>query len=107
MAKILAFSIVCFSFFAANAQVAVVPVVAEEAEKRTDFVAYFSQPIQLRNWEIHDDTVDAWKRWGLVENYSFGKNRGSIPMIVDLQSLHPYFRDKVLELIRVCEAKGI
>jgi hypothetical protein len=28
-------------------------------------------------------------------------------MIADLESLHPYFRDKVAELIRVCKASGI
>lgn len=53
------------------------------------------------------DTVNGWKEWNRVDNYSFGKNRGSLPMIVDLNSLHPYFRDKVIELIRRCNAKGI
>jgi hypothetical protein len=53
------------------------------------------------------DTTDLWKTWQLVDNFSFGKNRGALPMITDLQSLHPYFRDKVLELIRICRSKGI
>ncbi len=53
------------------------------------------------------DTLDYWKHWTLVDNYSFGKNRGGIPMITDLNALHPYFRDKVIELIHRCEAKGI
>lgn len=49
----------------------------------------------------------AWRSWKTVENHSFGKDRGSIPMIADLQSLHPYFRDKIALLIRNCKAKGI
>lgn len=53
------------------------------------------------------DTADAWQRWHIVENYSFGKNRGSLPMIADLQSLHPFFRDKIIELIAQCKKKGI
>lgn len=77
-----------------------------ESQNRMDIVLYFSQPVPVRHWEI-TDTVEAWKRWELVENYSFGKNRGGIPMIADLQSLHPYFRDKVIELIRICRSKGI
>jgi hypothetical protein len=82
------------------------PLDSREAESRAEFVKYFSQPIPTRHWEIKD-TVEAWKRWDLVENFSFGKDRGSIPMIADLQSLHPYFRDKVLELIRICRSRGI
>jgi hypothetical protein len=57
--------------------------------------------------EIKIDTVDLWKTWNLVENYSFGKNRGSIPMINELGALHPYFRDKIIELIQICRANGI
>ena len=48
-----------------------------------------------------------WKMWSFVQNYEFGSDRGSIPMITDLNSLHPYFRDKVLALIEKCEARGI
>lgn len=53
------------------------------------------------------DTVDGWKKWASVGNHTFGKNRGEIHMIADVNALHPYFRDKVLELIRICKAKGI
>lgn len=53
------------------------------------------------------DTVNGWKKWQTVDNFYFGKNRGSLPMIADLQSLHPYFRDKIIELIQVCKASGI
>ena len=50
---------------------------------------------------------DGWKTWSYVENYEFGSNRGSIPMITDLNSLHPYFRDQVVKLIEKCKARGI
>ncbi len=53
------------------------------------------------------DTIDGWKNWQYVENFSFGKNRGTIPMITALDALHPYFRDKVSELISICGEKGI
>lgn len=83
------------------------PLASVELETRKEFIIYFSHPLQVRKWEIADDTIDAWKQWELVENFSFGTNRGTIPMIADLESLHPYFRDRVLELIRVCRTKGI
>jgi hypothetical protein len=53
------------------------------------------------------DTVDLWARWKTVGNYTFGKNRGDIPAICDLSALHPYFRDKIIELIAICKSKGI
>ena len=107
MAKNFLISIVCLSFIVAEAQVTMSPVAAAEKENRLDYIQYFSQPAQLRVWETNDDTEEAWKRWEVTENFSFGKNRGSIPMIVDLQSLHPYFRDRIIELIKICHSKGI
>jgi hypothetical protein len=58
---------------------------------------------------IHATEPDAgsWKEWSYVENYAFGKDRGAITMITDLQALHPYFRDRVTALIKVCKARGI
>lgn len=50
---------------------------------------------------------DAWKQWQLVENFRYGKDRGNIPMIADLNSLHPYFRDRITELVEVCKKQGI
>lgn len=52
-------------------------------------------------------TEDEWRQWHTVDNYFFGTNRGSLPMIADLESLHPYFKAKIVELIRVCKAAGI
>jgi peptidoglycan L-alanyl-D-glutamate endopeptidase CwlK len=48
-----------------------------------------------------------WKQWETVENLLFGKDRGSLPMISDLDALHPYFRDRIRELIVACKAQGI
>jgi hypothetical protein len=53
------------------------------------------------------DTVNGWKSWALVENNTFGKNRGDLKMITDVNALHPFFRDRVLDLIDQCKAKGI
>ena len=53
------------------------------------------------------DTIIGWKNWSLVDNFTFGKNRGDLSMIADVQALHPYFRDQILELIKQCKANGI
>jgi hypothetical protein len=53
------------------------------------------------------DSVIEWKQWRTVDNFYYGKNRGALPMIADLEALHPFFRDKVIELIRVCKEAGI
>ncbi|CAN5306820.1 hypothetical protein BH09BAC3_BH09BAC3_36710 [soil metagenome] len=108
MARGFLITIVCFLIFSAShAQFAAGPLALVETEIRTDLAQHFNQPFPFRQWIDNSDTTDQWRQWALVENYTFGKNRGAIPMICDLQSLHPYFRDKVIELIRVCRAKGI
>lgn len=53
------------------------------------------------------DTTDGWKDWTVVENFTFGKDRGAMSMITDLDALHPYFRDKIIQLINNCKAQGI
>lgn len=53
------------------------------------------------------DPLTDWLRWKTVANYAFGKNRGRLTMINDLQALHPYFRQKVTQLIETCRARGI
>lgn len=45
--------------------------------------------------------------WHTVDNFTFGKDRGNTPMVADLDALHPYFRDKIVELINRCHKKGI
>ncbi|MBK7653595.1 MAG: M15 family metallopeptidase [Flammeovirgaceae bacterium] len=53
------------------------------------------------------DNFNNWKNWKTVENYTFGKDRGNLTMIADLNALHPYFREKIITLINACKAKGI
>jgi len=53
------------------------------------------------------DTVNAWQNWRTIKNYTFGKDRGDMPMIVELDALHPYFRDKITQLIKTCKGQGI
>lgn len=53
------------------------------------------------------DTVDGWQDWAFVENFAFGKDRGSMPMITDIDALHPLFRDKIRTLIANCHEQGI
>ncbi len=51
--------------------------------------------------------AEDWQTWSTVANYTFGKDRGGLPMIADLDALHPYFREKVALLISICKEKGI
>lgn len=53
------------------------------------------------------EVIDTWKNWKTVENFTFGKDRGNLLMIADLNALHPYFREKIITLINLCKAKGI
>ena len=63
-------------------------------------LASIEEPIMI-------DTIDGWKKWSMVENFTYGKDRGTLSMINDLNALHPYFRDKIKTLINECKAKGI
>lgn len=78
---------------------------SEEPMSRTDesilIPEIASEPI------IRIDTSFGWKNWSLVENYSFGKDRGAMPMITDLHALHPFFRDRIIALVEQCREKGI
>ncbi len=53
------------------------------------------------------DPAEQWRNWSTIANFSFGMDRGNMPMITDLNSLHPYFRDKVYQLLQLCESEGI
>jgi hypothetical protein len=72
--------------------------------KDTSKTSQSPAPTEMKSVE---DGITVWKQWKTVENHTFGKDRGNIPMIADLQSLHPYFRDKISILIANCKAKGI
>jgi peptidoglycan L-alanyl-D-glutamate endopeptidase CwlK len=93
------FGFICF----ANAQNSVPPW----SEERSHDVDKLSRSFVVPVPEVIPDTVDLWMQWKTVGNYTFGKNRGDIDMICDLSALHPYFRDKVIELIANCRANGI
>jgi hypothetical protein len=56
---------------------------------------------------IAGEPIEMWKQWNVVENFTFGKDRGALTMIADLNALHPFFRDKVKELIVRCKKQGI
>jgi hypothetical protein len=60
-----------------------------------------------RPFSVQIDTLGGWKNWSFVENFAFGKDRGDLPMITDLNALHPFFRDRIIELIDACKRKGI
>jgi D-alanyl-D-alanine carboxypeptidase len=62
---------------------------------------------ELPEQESTPEPEEAWKSWSMVENFTYGKDRGNLPMIADLDALHPYFRDKIITLISMCKAKGI
>lgn len=63
--------------------------------------------VEIAELNIDVDTVNGWKDWKFVENFTFGKDRGAMPMITDLNALHPYFRDKITLLIEKCKEQGI
>lgn len=81
------------------------PFSAEYAKVITELTkSFFSENPTTANTP---EPEEAWKNWATVENFTFGKDRGNLPMIADLDALHPYFRDKVNTLIVICKAKGI
>jgi hypothetical protein len=57
--------------------------------------------------ELIDLDAAHCKNWRTVENFTYGKDRGAMPMIIELNALHPYFRDKIAQLISNCKAQGI
>ncbi len=57
--------------------------------------------------KVLEYSQNGWMYWSTVDNFTFGKNRGALPMITELTALHPYFRDKVAKLIFLCKQKGI
>jgi|GEM_PF-1753517 len=86
------------------------PIVENPNESGTEIFRKASSFDSLRAAEVAwftPDTINGWKSWSLVSNNTFGKNRGEMQMIADVNALHPYFRDRVLDLIEKCRAKGI
>ncbi len=78
------------------------------SDEHRQFVLDLTAGFQITDHPEGDFTpTESWRTWKMVENYSFGKDRGSLPMIADLEALHPYFREKVMQLIAICQTKGI
>jgi hypothetical protein len=82
----------------------VAPFTKEFSAQRCLFEEIFAQPAVPKAAE---DTIQVWLRWKTVSNYAFGKNRGNLLMITDLNALHPHFRELVQMLVAECKAKGI
>ncbi|HEY5825304.1 MAG TPA: M15 family metallopeptidase [Cyclobacteriaceae bacterium] len=77
------------------------------SEEHFAFVKDLSISFEREELSSIQDETEEWTKWKTVSNYTFGKDRGSMAMITELNSLHPYFRDQIIELIRQCKAKGI
>jgi hypothetical protein len=80
------------------------PYNSEHESIVTVLMQSFDLPVEP---EETTDPAEEWETWTTVENFAFGKNRGAMAMITDVDALHPYFREKVLTLIEVCKTKGI
>jgi len=103
-------SLLAFSSLSTQAQTELkllesVPYAEEHRTHVLEFSRGFQAPEIIET--PSEEPIDAWKTWEIVENYTFGKDRGSLPMIADLDALHPYFRDKISLLISTCKSKGI
>jgi hypothetical protein len=108
--NILAFVFLTIFFICVSA-IKTISEKSETADQILMEIVALSDTVKTDHGSISDSSVvrieEVWKQWKTVENHSFGKDRGNLPMIADLHSLHPYFRDKVQQLIRNCKAKGI
>jgi hypothetical protein len=103
--KVSFFSLLVLSFFG-NAQPVLqdtAPYTSEYRQLITELVQSLTPPVEAPPVVHQED----WHGWSTVANYTFGKDRGGLHMITDLNALHPYFRDKVTQLIAICKAKGI
>jgi hypothetical protein len=97
--------------FAASAQSASSPAGPDHYLNHllSDAILFDTSSVEKAQMEIvvANESPETWKQWQTVNNYHFGKDRGSLPMIADLDALHPFFRDKVTLLIEKCKAAGI
>lgn len=106
------FSLVCglllnfYQVFAQESLIQVSPYYQAEFGTHTSELLISFSPPKTEN-SIPSQKEEPWKKWNTVDNYTFGKDRGSLPMIADINALHPYFREKVNTLIANCAAKGI
>lgn len=104
-----------FEPFDCRAEVEIINRIEKEKQQRElairDSINKAEALIALQKREelnkILEYSQNGWMHWSTVDNFTFGKNRGGLPMITDLTALHPYFRDKVARLIFLCKQKGI
>jgi hypothetical protein len=87
------------------AQLPTVPFANEHHELVAELSKSFHFSIIADEVKLEEETE--WKNWAWVENFTFGKDRGNLPMLTDLEALHPYLRQKVNKLIEQCHEKGI
>ncbi|MBX2898688.1 MAG: M15 family metallopeptidase [Cyclobacteriaceae bacterium] len=104
MARIALFFNLWFLSFTIQAQLiqANAPYLPEQQHLMAELLVSFE--VQA---PIPSTATEAWSAWSTVPNFTFGKDRGHMVMINDLDALHPYFREKVKQLIVLCRAKGI
>lgn len=86
-------------------KVPVLPYNSEYTETISELSKSFIQENTTK--ALVNETDAMWKSWSTIENFHFGKDRGDMMMINDLNALHPYFRDKIKTLISICKAKGV
>lgn len=54
----------------------VMPYTEEQRQIISDFAIGFEAPLSIA--KVTSETSEAWKTWATVENYDFGKDRGSL-----------------------------
>lgn len=85
-------------------------VIAQQAPFNDEHHALVKELASSFTFEIEPTAVsedEGWMQWATVSNYNFGKDRGDMTMIADMNALHPYFRDQINQLIKTCRKKGI
>lgn len=95
-------------FFGVGSCVFAQNTIAPWSDEQSAFAAELGKSFIVPEPEVVEEpAIDPWLQWKTVNNFDFGKNRGDMQMIADLSALHPYFRDKIEELIKICHSKGI
>jgi hypothetical protein len=97
---------VSFNLFGQQAIQPLSPVYTEEHCALAEELMLSFAP-KKQDLSINHDADEAWKNWAVIENYTYGKDRGNLPMIADLDALHPYFKEKIIKLLSMCAQKGI
>jgi hypothetical protein len=51
--------------------------------------------------------IDEWKNWKTVANWTFGVDRGEVPMIADADALHPYMAQLTEKMLQTLKNQGL